>query len=104
LRCEKTDLGVRRAKAVLYQWVRDPPGYLAPAGSIRGSQGGNELAEAPELKGRTRRSSECTGFNVSERWASLEKVDAQADPTTLSGKADMFVEIGRRIATDAAPG
>jgi hypothetical protein len=44
--------GVRRAKAVLYQWVIDPPGYLAPVGSIRGSHGGNKVAEAPELKGR----------------------------------------------------
>ncbi len=45
-------VGVRRAKAVLYQWVRDPPGSIAPAGSIRGSHGGNEMAEAPEVKDR----------------------------------------------------
>jgi hypothetical protein len=50
------------------------------------------VAEASELKDRFRRSSECAGFNVSERWASLEKVDAQADPTTLSGKADTAEE------------
>ena len=31
---------------------------------------------------------ECAGRNASERRASLEKDDAQADPTTLSGKAD----------------
>jgi hypothetical protein len=31
---------------------------------------------------------ECTGRNASERRASLEKVDAQADPTAISGKAD----------------
>ena len=31
---------------------------------------------------------ECAGRNVSERRASLEKDVAQADPTTLSGKAD----------------
>jgi hypothetical protein len=52
------------------------------------------MAEAPELKGRFRRPSECAGFNVSERWANLEKVDAQADLTTLSGKADMSEEMG----------
>jgi hypothetical protein len=62
------------------------------------------MAEAPELKGRYRRSSECAGSNVSERWAILEKDVAQADPTTLSGKADMSGVIGRRIAPDAAPG
>jgi hypothetical protein len=31
---------------------------------------------------------ECAGRNASKRRASLEKDDAQADPTTLSGKAD----------------
>jgi hypothetical protein len=31
----------------------------------------------------------CAGRNASERWAILEKDDAQADPTTLSGKADI---------------
>src|SRR6266516_615486 len=31
---------------------------------------------------------ECAGRNASERRASLEKDNAQADPTTLSGKAD----------------
>ena len=32
---------------------------------------------------------ECAGRNVSARRAILEKDVAQADPTTLSGKADM---------------
>ena len=34
---------------------------------------------------------ECAGRNASERRASLEKDDVQADPTTLSGKADRTV-------------
>src|ERR1700730_1212840 len=34
------------------------------------------------------RQRECAGRNASERRANLEKDDAQADPTTLSGKAD----------------
>ena len=34
------------------------------------------------------RQRECAGRNVSERRASLEKDVAQADPVTLSGKAD----------------
>jgi hypothetical protein len=33
-------------------------------------------------------SCECAGRNVSECRASLEKDDVQADPMTLSGKAD----------------
>jgi hypothetical protein len=36
----------------------------------------------------------CAGRNVSERRASLEKDVAQADPTTLSGKADIAVGKG----------
>ena len=36
--------------------------------------------------------------------ASLEKDDAQADPTTLSGKADTAGEEERRVAPAAAPG
>jgi hypothetical protein len=31
---------------------------------------------------------ECTGRNASERRASLEKDNAQADPTAISGKAE----------------
>ena len=32
---------------------------------------------------------ECAGRNASERRASLEKVDVQADPAAEPGKADM---------------
>ena len=32
--------------------------------------------------------SECAGRNASERRTSLEKDNAQADPTTVSGKAE----------------
>jgi hypothetical protein len=52
-----TAWGVRREKAALFQWVQVPPGCQR----------------------------ECAGRNAGERRASLEKVDAQADPTTLSG-------------------
>ena len=61
-----TGHGVRRAKAALYQWVRDLPGYIAPAGSNWSSHGGNEVAEASDVKDRYRRFRECTGRNVSE--------------------------------------
>ena len=62
--------------------------------SNRGSYGGNKIAEASDVRSRFRRSSECTGRNESERRASLEKVIAQADRTTLSGKADTVGETG----------
>ena len=39
---------------------------------------------------------ECAGRNASERRASLEKVDARADPTAISGKADTAGEVSRR--------
>ena len=38
-------LGVRRGKAAPFQWVKGPPGDLAPAGSNRSSHGGDEMAE-----------------------------------------------------------
>ncbi len=47
---------------------------------------------------------ECAGRNVSERRAILEKEVAQADPTTLSGKADMTVRKERSNLTVAVPG
>jgi hypothetical protein len=50
------------------------------------------MAEASDVRSRFRRSSDCTGRNVSERRASLEKAIAQADRTTLSGKADTVGE------------
>ena len=50
------------------------------------------MAGASDVRSRYRRSSDCVGRNVSERRASLEKDDAQADPTTLSGKADTVGE------------
>ena len=47
---------------------------------------------------------ECAGRNASERRASLEKDDVQADLTTLSGKADMAGMDERRRRPVAAPG
>jgi hypothetical protein len=36
------------------QWVRIPPGDFAPVGSNRSSHGGNEVAEASDVKGHFR--------------------------------------------------
>ncbi|BCO30431.1 hypothetical protein TspCOW1_11590 [Thiohalobacter sp. COW1] len=47
---------------------------------------------------------ECAGRNVSERRASLEKDVAQADPATISGKADTTGNIERSRTPVAAPG
>ena len=59
------------------------------AGSNRSAGEGNEAAEAfGEACYKIRRQRECAGRNASDRRASLEKDDAQADPTTLSMKAD----------------
>ncbi len=49
-----TGIGVRRAKAAFYQWVKVPPGNVAPAGSNRSSYGGNEVAEAFDVTGHYR--------------------------------------------------
>ena len=47
---------------------------------------------------------ECAGRNVSERRASLEKVDAQDDPTVVSGKADITGRMSEAVPPVAAPG
>ena len=41
---------------------------------------------------------ECAGRNASERRASLEKDDVQADPATLPGKADTAGEMSEEDA------
>ena len=38
-------------KGGVSQWVRIPPGDVAPAGSNRSSHGGNEVAEAFGVEG-----------------------------------------------------
>jgi len=47
---------------------------------------------------------ECAGRNASERRASLENDDAQADPTTLSGKADIAGRMSKAGPPVAVPG
>src|SRR5580700_4715750 len=47
---------------------------------------------------------ECAGRNASERRASLEKDDVQADPTAISGKADTAGRDERRRRPVAALG
>jgi hypothetical protein len=47
---------------------------------------------------------EYAGRNASERWAILEKDDAQADPTTLSGKADITERMSEAAPSVTAPG
>src|SRR6516164_6448844 len=82
-----SELGVRRAKAALSSGCKPHPA-TAPAGSNRSSYGGDEIAEAFGMRATNWWQRECAGRDASKRRASLEKDDAQADPTTLSGKAD----------------
>src|SRR5215470_1213501 len=81
-----------------------PHPATAPAGSNRSSYGGDEIAEAFGMRATNWWQRECAGRNASERRASLEKDDAQADPTTLSGKADMAGITSEINHPAAAPG
>jgi len=47
---------------------------------------------------------ECAGRNASERRASLEKDNAQADPATLPGKADITGGMSEAVPPVAVPG
>src|ERR1700732_5379830 len=80
-------VGVRRAKAALSSGCKPHPA-TAPAGSNRSSYGGDEIAEAFGMRATNWWQRECAGRNASERRASLEKDNAQADLTAISGKAD----------------
>src|SRR5215470_6219521 len=98
-----SESGVRRGKAALSSGCKSHPAN-APAGSNRSSYGGNEIAEAFGMRVTNWRQRECAGRNASERRASLEKDDAQADPMTLLGKADTAGLPSETIRPDAAPG
>ena len=50
----KGENGCAPCKGGVFQWVRDPPGNFAPAGSNRSSHGGNEVAEASDVTGHFR--------------------------------------------------
>jgi hypothetical protein len=91
-------LGVRRDKAALSSRCKSHPA-IAPAASSRSS-----LAEAFGMRVTNWWQRERAGRNASERRASLEKDDAQADPTTLSGKADTSGLRAKIIRPAAAPG
>ena len=93
--------GVRRDKAALSSGCKSHPAN-APAGSSRSSYGGDKIAEA--FGTRVMNWCECAGRNASERRASLEKDNAQADPMTLSGKADTAGLPSETIHPAAAPG
>src|SRR5215831_17427877 len=95
--------GVRRDKAALSSGCKSHPAN-APAGSNRSSCGGDEIAEAFGMRVTNWRQRECAGRNASERRANLEKDDAQADLTAISGKADTGGLPSETIRPAAAPG
>ncbi|MGC2182151.1 MAG: hypothetical protein WA637_02595, partial [Terriglobales bacterium] len=72
-----------------FQWVRGPPGDSLPPEAIGAVMEVTKwLKPAGEACHEIRWQRECAGRNASERRASLEKVDAQADPAAIPGKAD----------------
>ena len=73
-----TGLGVRRDKAMLFQWVKAPPGEV-----LQPEATGAVVEVTKRLKPSVKRVTK-----YGDGRANLEKVDAQADPATLSGKAD----------------
>src|ERR1700724_3275625 len=89
--------GVRRAKEGLSRGCEPHPA-TAPAGSNRSGYGGDEIAEAFGMRATNWWQRECAGRNASERRASLEKDNAQADLTAISGKADTTGGGGRSSA------
>src|SRR6266516_4594827 len=95
-------LGVRRAKAALSSGCKSHPA-TAPAGSNRSSHGGNEVAEAfgwrVTIYGDSASVQAVTRVNAEQ----ASKRNAQADPTTLSGKADTAGRTSESRHPAAAP-
>ncbi len=83
-----SQMGVRRDKAALSSGCKSHPATaLQPEATgtamevtkwLKPSDSASRIGDGASVQAR----------NASERRASLEKDDAQADPTTLSGKAD----------------
>jgi hypothetical protein len=67
-------VGCAPCKGGVFQWVRDPPGDVAPAGSNRSSHGGNKVAEAFDVTDHFRRSSECADRNVKQNQIYLQTI------------------------------
>src|SRR3954449_5666199 len=80
---------LRRApcKGGAFQWVQAPPGDSLQPEAIGAVMEVTQWLK-PSISGHNRGLRECAGRNASERRASPEKVDVQADPTAVSGKAD----------------
>jgi hypothetical protein len=85
------DVGHHRAprQGGAFQWVQIPPGQTlqpeATGAVMEATKWLKPSDSGPRIGGRR----ECTGRNASERRAILEMDAVQADPTGVSGKADM---------------
>jgi hypothetical protein len=74
-------------KAAIFSGCDSHPATVAPAGSNRRGEGGNELAEASGAEGRFRRLGEPAGRNSSERHRGLETTCCGSRPGPFTGKA-----------------
>src|SRR5512135_3941802 len=78
---------VRREKARIFSGCNSRPAtQVAPAGSNRSGGGGNETAEAFDVKGRYGDSASRQAVTCSERRAGLERRNVGADPPRKRGR------------------
>jgi hypothetical protein len=99
-----TASGVRRENAALSSGCKSHP-VIAPTGSSRSGYGGDEIAEAfgkrVTIYGDSASVQAVTRVNAEQ---ASKRDDAQADPITLSGKADTAGMNERRLHPVAVPG
>jgi hypothetical protein len=109
--------GLRRPDSMVLRllWVcavkrrRFPAGASPARQPLQPEATGADMEVTKCLKPSGRRATnwwqrECAGRNASERRASLEKDDAQADPATLPGKADITGRMSKAVPPVAVPG
>ena len=80
--------GCAPCKGGAFQWVQVPPGKRSSRKQPERAWRRRNVRSLRVKRATNWWLRECAGRNASERRASLEKVDAQADLPTLAGKAD----------------
>jgi hypothetical protein len=91
-------------KGGAFQWVQVPPGKRSSRKQPERAWRRRNVRSLRVKRATNWWLRECAGRNVSKRRASLEKVDAQADPAAIPGKAEITGWMSDAVPPVAVPG